>query len=128
MSSGREGTAARAFQLVKAVEWLNEKGSWDNSYEGTFGRNGWGWKAQEVLGKVRALLGRGGGAAWQGGQAWGAGWGSGLALAPMPNAHVPGLAGGLQGHRLLSASATACWRRAMRSGPSSPRQAGMRAR
>lgn len=61
VSSGREGTAARAFQRVKADEWLNEKGSWDNSYEGTFGRNGWGWKAQEVLGKVRALLGRGGG-------------------------------------------------------------------
>ncbi len=59
ISSGREGTAARAFQRVKADEWLNQKGSWDNSYEGTFGRNGWGWKAQEVLGKVRRLGGTG---------------------------------------------------------------------
>ena len=53
-SSGKEGTAARAFQRVKADEWLDKRGSWDNSYEGTFGRNGWGWKAQEVLGKVGA--------------------------------------------------------------------------
>ncbi|PRW59918.1 Nucleolar and coiled-body phospho 1 [Chlorella sorokiniana] len=52
-SSGKEGTAAKAFQRVKADEWLDKKGAWDNSYEGTFGRNGWGWKAQEVLGKVR---------------------------------------------------------------------------
>lgn len=58
VSSGKEGTAARAFQRVKADEWLHKKGSWDNSYEGTFGRNGWGWKAQEVLGKVRCAARR----------------------------------------------------------------------
>lgn len=53
-SSGKEGTAAKAFQRVKADEWLDKKGAWDNSYVGTFGQNGWGWKAQEVLGKVGA--------------------------------------------------------------------------
>ncbi|PSC68366.1 Nucleolar and coiled-body phospho 1 [Micractinium conductrix] len=53
VSAGKEGTAARAFQRVKADEWLDKKGAWDNSYVGTFGQNGWGWKAQEVLGKVR---------------------------------------------------------------------------
>jgi hypothetical protein len=38
---------------VKADEWLGKKGSWDNSYKGTFGNDGWGLKAQEVLGQVR---------------------------------------------------------------------------
>ncbi|KAL6763959.1 hypothetical protein V8C86DRAFT_3022592 [Haematococcus lacustris] len=47
------GTAARAFQRVKAEEWLGKKGSVDNSYEGTFGEAGWGYKAQQVLGAVR---------------------------------------------------------------------------
>jgi hypothetical protein len=51
--SGREGTAAKAFQRVKAEEWLGKKGSWDNSYVGTFGTDGWGFKAQQVLGQVR---------------------------------------------------------------------------
>ena len=50
---GRQGTAAKAFQRVKADEWLNKKGSWDNSYVGTFGQAGWGFKAQQVLGQVR---------------------------------------------------------------------------
>ena len=50
---GRQGTAAKAFQRVKADEWLNKKGSWDNSYEGTFGQAGWGFKAQQILGQVR---------------------------------------------------------------------------
>ena len=58
VSAGKEGTAARAFQRVKADEWLDKKGAWDNSYVGTFGQNGWGWKAQEVLGKVGAGEGR----------------------------------------------------------------------
>jgi hypothetical protein len=53
VSGGKQGSAARAFQRVKADEWLDKKGAWDNSYEGTFGQDGWGWKAQEVLGKVR---------------------------------------------------------------------------
>lgn len=47
------GTAAKAFQRVKADEWLGKKGSWDNSYEGTFGQDGWGYKAQQILGQVR---------------------------------------------------------------------------
>lgn len=51
--SGREGTAAKAFQRVKAEEWIGKKGSWDNSYVGTFGAEGWGFKAQQVLGQVR---------------------------------------------------------------------------
>ena len=47
------GTAAKAFQRVKAEEWLGKKGSWDNSYVGTFGQDGWGFKAQQILGQVR---------------------------------------------------------------------------
>lgn len=47
------GTAAKAFQRVKADEWLGKKGSWDNSYVGTFGENGWGFKAQQILGQVK---------------------------------------------------------------------------
>ena len=50
---GRQGTAAKAFQRVKAEEWIDKKGSWDNSYVGTFGESGWGFKAQQVLGQVR---------------------------------------------------------------------------
>lgn len=50
---GRQGTAAKAFQRVKADEWIDKKGSWDNSYVGTFGEGGWGFKAQQVLGQVR---------------------------------------------------------------------------
>jgi len=53
-TSGKKlGTAAKAFQRVKEEEWLGKKGAWDNSYVGTFGEDGWGYKAQEVLGKVR---------------------------------------------------------------------------
>lgn len=48
----REGTAAKAFQRVKAEEWINKRAAKDNSYKGTFGSSGWGAKAQEVLGKV----------------------------------------------------------------------------
>lgn len=51
--AGGGGTAAKAFQRVKAEEWLGKKGSWDNSYVGTFGASGWGFKAQQILGKVR---------------------------------------------------------------------------
>mmetsp|Transcript_23350 Transcript_23350/g.60816 ORF Transcript_23350/g.60816 Transcript_23350/m.60816 type:complete len:309 (+) Transcript_23350:2-928(+) len=43
----------KAFQRVKAEEWLGKKGAWDNSYEGTFGQDGWGFKAQQALGAVR---------------------------------------------------------------------------
>lgn len=48
-----DGGAARPFQRVKADEWLDKKGSWNNSYEATFGQGGWGFKAQQVLGQVR---------------------------------------------------------------------------
>jgi len=47
------GTAAKAFKRVNAEEWLGKKGSWDNSYVGTFGQDGWGYKAQMALGQVR---------------------------------------------------------------------------
>lgn len=52
-SNNSKGSAAKAFQRVQAEQWLNQKGSWDNSYEGTFGQSGWGFKAQQVLGQVR---------------------------------------------------------------------------
>ena len=48
----RNGTAAKAFQRVKADEWLHSKAARNNSYEATFGNQGWGAKAQEVLGQV----------------------------------------------------------------------------
>jgi hypothetical protein len=48
-----QSTTAQAFQRVKADEWLNKKGAWDNSYEATFGQDGWGYKAQKILGAVR---------------------------------------------------------------------------
>ncbi len=38
---------------MKAEEWLGKKGSWDNQYESTFGQEGWGARAQAVLGAVR---------------------------------------------------------------------------
>lgn len=52
-SGRKEGTAAKAFRRVVAEEWLGQKGSWDNSYEATFGQAGWGAKANQVLSKVR---------------------------------------------------------------------------
>lgn len=54
---GNQGTAAKAFQRVKADEWLGKKGSWDNSYVGTFGQDGWGFKAQQILGQVGDWVG-----------------------------------------------------------------------
>ena len=47
------GSAAKAFQRVKADEWIGKKGSWNNTYEATFGAGGWGFKAQQILGQVR---------------------------------------------------------------------------
>ena len=38
---------------MNSSEWLGQKGSWDMSYEGTFGESGYGAKAQAVLGQVR---------------------------------------------------------------------------
>jgi uncharacterized protein YPO0396 len=38
---------------VDVDEWMGKKGSWDNTYEGTFGEGGVGWKAQAVLGQVK---------------------------------------------------------------------------
>ena len=52
----RRGTAHKAFQRVKAEEWLDKTGAHDNSYKATFGSSGWGAKAQEVLGQVRHPL------------------------------------------------------------------------
>lgn len=49
----RTGTASKAFQRVKADDWLGKKGARDNSYKATFGSNGWGAKAEAVLGQVR---------------------------------------------------------------------------
>ena len=49
----RGGTAAKAFQRVKVDEWLGKTGSWNNSYNATFGEAGWGARAQAVLGTVR---------------------------------------------------------------------------
>ena len=48
----RNDRAPRAFQRVKAEEWLGKKGAWDNSYEATFGNSGWGAGAQAILGQV----------------------------------------------------------------------------
>ena len=42
----------RAFQRGKAEEWLGKKGAWDNSYQATFGNDGWGAGAQAILGQV----------------------------------------------------------------------------
>lgn len=52
----RKGTAAKAFQRVKADEWMHSKAARNNSYEATFGNQGWGAKAQEVLGQVLISL------------------------------------------------------------------------
>jgi hypothetical protein len=42
-----------AMRRVDSSEWLGKQGSWDMSYEGTFGESGYGAKAQQVLGQVR---------------------------------------------------------------------------
>ena len=34
---------------MKSEEWVGKVGSRDNTYEGTFGQDGWGYKAQQVL-------------------------------------------------------------------------------
>ncbi|KAK9869038.1 hypothetical protein WJX84_005211 [Apatococcus fuscideae] len=49
----RTSGGGRAFQRVKAEEWIGQKGAIDNSYQATFGEDGWGAKAQQVLGQVR---------------------------------------------------------------------------
>ena len=51
MLRGEKGPQ-RAFQRVRADEWLDKKGAWDNSYEATFGDSGWGAGAQAILGQV----------------------------------------------------------------------------
>ena len=43
----------RSIYSVNVEEWMGKKGSWDNTYEGTFGEDGVGWKAQAVLGQVK---------------------------------------------------------------------------
>lgn len=43
----------RSFRRVRSEEWLGKKGSMNNSYEATFGAEGWGAKAQQVLGATR---------------------------------------------------------------------------
>ncbi len=49
---GERGGPQRAFQRVRAEEWLDKKGAWDNSYQATFGDGGWGAGAQAILGQV----------------------------------------------------------------------------
>jgi hypothetical protein len=46
-------TSFLAMRRVNSSEWLGKQGSWDMSYEGTFGDSGYGAKAQQVLGQVR---------------------------------------------------------------------------
>ena len=43
----------KPFQRVNVDEFMGKKGSWDMSYEATFGEGGVGWKAQAVLGQVK---------------------------------------------------------------------------
>eukprot|EP00210_Caulerpa_lentillifera_P001848 g1777.t1 len=43
----------RSFRRVADEDWLGKKGSWNNSYSANFGNDGWGAKAQSVLGQVR---------------------------------------------------------------------------
>lgn len=52
-TNNKGSSVGRAFQRVKAEEWLGKKGAIDNRYEATFGDQGWGYKAQQVLGQVR---------------------------------------------------------------------------
>ena len=48
------GTASRAFQRVKAEEWLGRQGAYDNSYWSKSGaEDGYGAKAEQVLGQVK---------------------------------------------------------------------------
>ena len=47
-----KGGGQPAFQRVRAEEWLDKKGAWDNSYQATFGESGWGAGAQAILGQV----------------------------------------------------------------------------
>eukprot|EP00894_Picocystis_sp_ML_P001113 jgi/Pico_ML_1/51630/g2624.t1 len=48
------GTASRAFQRVKAEEWMGRKGAFDNSYWSKSGaEDGYGAKAEQVLGQVK---------------------------------------------------------------------------
>eukprot|EP01026_Neomeris_dumetosa_P065711 TRINITY_DN6318_c0_g1_i10.p1 TRINITY_DN6318_c0_g1~~TRINITY_DN6318_c0_g1_i10.p1 ORF type:complete len:290 (-),score=76.63 TRINITY_DN6318_c0_g1_i10:1963-2802(-) len=49
----KKSTGNTAFRRVVDDVWLGKQGSFDNSYEGTFGKGGYGFKAQEKLGKVR---------------------------------------------------------------------------
>jgi hypothetical protein len=46
-------TTNNSFRRVKSDEWIGKKGSMDNTYESTFGCQGWGYKAQQVLKQVR---------------------------------------------------------------------------
>jgi outer membrane biosynthesis protein TonB len=52
-ANGKQTTGAKAFQRVKADEWLGAKAARSNTYVDTFGEDGWGAKAQAVLGAVR---------------------------------------------------------------------------
>ena len=48
----KDDNGKRPFQRVNAEEWLDKKGSWNNSYEANFGSRGWGAGAQAILGQV----------------------------------------------------------------------------
>jgi hypothetical protein len=51
--AGRTRSQNKPFQRVNVEEFMGKKGSWDMSYEATFGEGGVGWKAQAVLGQVK---------------------------------------------------------------------------
>jgi hypothetical protein len=56
MAAGAEDALpqkSKSFRRVKSEDWIGMKGSMSNSYEDTFGRAGWGHKAQQILGQVR---------------------------------------------------------------------------
>ncbi|KAK9839972.1 hypothetical protein WJX74_001316 [Apatococcus lobatus] len=53
VSHSKSPGGGRAFQRVKAEEWIGKQGAINNSYQATFGEEGWGAKAQQVLGQVR---------------------------------------------------------------------------
>jgi len=38
---------------VDVDQWMGKKGSWDNSYMGTFGAGGYGAGANQILSRVR---------------------------------------------------------------------------
>ncbi|CAM9502858.1 unnamed protein product [Ectocarpus fasciculatus] len=54
-TGGKSRTQGEAFKRVQDEQWVGglKKGFDDNTYEGTFGQGGYGFKASEKLSKVR---------------------------------------------------------------------------